>query len=279
MKFSKLIAIVIANAAKFSNPFEAAAYRAAAKKMQPLSNEIATDAKIKELNLTENMKNHLRDLKKNYREDGKELEIGEIMQLPGIGEVNAKKLFDMGFRMKNRKAKKWRKVLPRVTQLAIELNPGPIHRDVVEKYKKALTGRNIILTGSFRRGKTLLKDIDLLIVSNCASAIVKYVEKLGQKFPVKIISMGDRKASVFIRLGKNWHHMDIFRADKEDKIPALIHSTGPGSLNVRMRRKAKKMGYKLSEKGLFHLSSGKKKSFITEKEYYKFLGEEMGERF
>jgi DNA polymerase/3'-5' exonuclease PolX len=280
MKFGELAALANAKAGEAMNPFEAAAFRKTAMKLKALADERVSEAKISALDLTENMKNHLRELRMKVRDVDSATEIYKITQLPGVGAVTAKRLYDAGFRMKNSRKKKWREMLPRAAQLAIEVRPVPVDRKVVERLRSVLTKRNVFLTGSFRRGKEVMKDIDVLIVSNCLRAIGKYVDELRRRFGVKVVSIGEWKASLFVELQKGkWHHMDVFRAEKENKLPALIHTTGPGSLNVKMRKKAREKGYKLSEKGLIHLLTGRKKTFLTERAYYEFLGEEMGERF
>lgn len=104
------------------------------------------------------------------------------------------------------------------------------------------------LAGSLRRHKELIKDIDLLV-----SAKPKDVSKLMDAFAAllevdRIIAKGETKTSVLLKSGI---HVDL-RVVEDSEFPyALHHFTGSAEHNTAMRSRAKKMGFKLNEYGLF----------------------------
>jgi DNA polymerase (family X) len=110
------------------------------------------------------------------------------------------------------------------------------NRDVVE----------ISIAGSLRRGNETVKDIDLLVST-------RHPERLGGAFAASdsvasIIAQGDTKVSVTLQSGIN---TDL-RIVTESEFPyALHHFTGSKEHNTAMRGRAKAMGIKMNEYGLF----------------------------
>ena len=66
-------------------------------------------------------------------------------------------------------------------------------------------------------------------------------------------------------------HVDIRIVDEESWFPSLIYFTGSKNFNLRMRAKAKYMGFKLNEYGLFD-KSGKRMKIRDEKDIFDILG-------
>lgn len=130
--------------------------------------------------------------------------------------------------------------------------------------KKFLSGNRVHIVGSLRRHAATVKDIDFLIVddSNKSEQIYNNLETAN----VKILSSGNKK----ILLTYNDKRIDIFFTSSKDLIPAMLHFTGSKIFNIRMRQKAKELGYTLNQYGLF-TSDGKKVKIKNEKDIFKLL--------
>lgn len=104
----------------------------------------------------------------------------------------------------------------------------------------------VSIAGSLRRGNETVKDIDILASSTNS-------EKLAQAFAnmdevASIIASGETKVSVILKSGIN---ADL-RIVTESEFPyALHHFTGSKEHNTAMRGRAKDMGLKMNEYGLF----------------------------
>ncbi len=153
-----------------------------------------------------------------------------------------------------------------------------IANSIVERLKTSgLIGR-VSIAGSLRRGKTTFKDIDILVVPK-ETTKVRDVRELLLKFADPedsggIIGAGDTKVS--IRVGGL--QVD-FRIVEEESYPsALQHFTGSREHNTILRSRAKGLGLKMNEYGLFRVGdkAGKDKiervPLSSEQEVYEAIG-------
>jgi DNA polymerase (family 10) len=104
----------------------------------------------------------------------------------------------------------------------------------------------ISIGGSLRRGNETVKDIDILASSSNP-------EKLAQAFANldevdSVIASGETKVSVNLKSGVN---ADLRIVTKDEFPYALHHFTGSKEHNTAMRGRAKDMGIKMNEYGLF----------------------------
>jgi len=129
--------------------------------------------------------------------------------------------------------------------------------------RKFLRSYPPILVGSLRRKEAVIGDIDLLIIGDASEPILN---KLKANQDVTILSAGTK--TIMIRYKKT--RVDIFFTTKENLIPALLHHTGSKIFNIRMRKQAKDLGYKLNQYGLFN-KKGIKINVSNEKEIFKIL--------
>jgi DNA polymerase/3'-5' exonuclease PolX len=137
----------------------------------------------------------------------------------------------------------------------------------------------LVPAGSYRRNiisKGTSGDIDLLIFykKNTAATLEKCVDILTKKgilFP-EFFSKGDTKFQGLInnRSGAV-RQIDIRYIPLESYAPAILYFTGSKNFNQTMRQKAMRLGYKLSEYTLTHLSTGKNIDVKTEKDVFKQL--------
>lgn len=117
----------------------------------------------------------------------------------------------------------------------------------------------LIPVGGYRR-KGDLSDLDFL-----TNMDLKNVEsKLNNHFKTKIIKEGNKYMRIEIKYINKKIPLDFWKYDEKEKPFFLFHYTGPKSYNIRTRAQAERLGYKLSQHGLF--KGDKKINIKTEKE-------------
>jgi len=160
-------------------------------------------------------------------------------------------------------------------------------RRIVESLKRLPGVTACEITGSLRRKKETIGDIDILV-----SASEKQRKPIMQAFSsheevVRVIAQGETKSSVTLRIGIN---CDVRIVSKAEFPFALNYFTGSKEHNVEMRSRALAKGWSLNEYGFSPAKGGKGKRRIpectTENDLYRALGlefvppelrEEMGE--
>jgi DNA polymerase/3'-5' exonuclease PolX len=154
------------------------------------------------------------------------------------------------------------------------------HIDDVQDYLKQFNP-NIIICGSYRRGLDFSSDIDILLYnsqlltmndvkkSNMLNDYVKLLTK--NKFIVDNITNNNvTKYMGFAKWENVIRRIDIRLIPYESIYTALVYFTGSYELNRIMRKKAKELGYKLNEYGLY--KNNESIHITSEKELFKKLG-------
>jgi DNA polymerase (family 10) len=121
--------------------------------------------------------------------------------------------------------------------------------------------------GSSRRRRETVGDIDILV--SCESpeeAISAFVEHADV---VETLAKGSKKASVVVR---NGIQVDLRVVKDESFGAALQYFTGSKAHNVALRERAKRMGFKINEYGLFEIDSELKVAGEQEADIYGLLG-------
>ncbi len=142
---------------------------------------------------------------------------------------------------------------------------------VIEEILSHLSGSEAVLeaevAGSARRRMETVGDLDVLAASVEPE---KAVERFVTMLPVtRILSQGTTKSTVVLE--KNLQ-VDLRVIPPEDYGAALQYFTGSKEHNVELRTIAVKMGYKLSEYGLFERDTNSVVANRTEEEIYRALG-------
>jgi DNA polymerase (family 10) len=137
------------------------------------------------------------------------------------------------------------------------------------KYLREIDGiEQITAAGSLRRGKDTVGDLDLLVTGpNAAAALERFVA-----YPRvhEVLGRGPNKASA--KIGREGLQVDVRALPRESYGAALQYFTGSKEHNVSVRTRAVKMGFKLSEYGLFRADDDSRVAGGTEEEIYKTLG-------
>ncbi len=114
--------------------------------------------------------------------------------------------------------------------------------------------RQATIAGSLRRGKNIVKDADILVVpapGTAADEVSRVLTGLADKAAggedPDIISAGDTKISI----RNSGLQVDFRIIPEESYACALQHFTGSKEHNTQLRGRAKNMGYKMNEYGIF----------------------------
>jgi DNA polymerase (family 10) len=125
----------------------------------------------------------------------------------------------------------------------------------------------VSIAGSLRRRKEVIRDIDLLAVSTKPDELSKAFRELPGV--ADVIGSGETKTSVRFADGLA---ADL-RVVAQDEFPAaLLYFTGSKEHNTALRGRAKRLGFKLNEYGLFGEKNEKRVPCTSEAEIYGKLG-------
>src|SRR5438445_1763141 len=139
----------------------------------------------------------------------------------------------------------------------------------ISEYLSELPGvERITAAGSIRRGRETVGDVDLLVTGPAGSAVLdRFVAypKVGE-----ILGRGENKASA--KVGHEGLQVDVRALPRESYGAALQYFTGSKEHNVALRSRAVRMGFKLSEYGLFRSEDETLVCSETEGQVYEALG-------
>lgn len=152
---------------------------------------------------------------------------------------------------------------------------------LAEHLSKSQKVKLISVAGSIRRRKEVVKDIDLVAATDDPAAVMELFTTSPE---VEIVTgKGDTKSSVMLRSGIA---ADLRAVTGVEYPYALHHFTGSQLHNVKLRGRAKKMGLRMNEYGLFRVKDEGLVPCKDEAEIFKALGlsfippelrEDMGE--
>ena len=127
---------------------------------------------------------------------------------------------------------------------------------------------SIIPTGSLRRGRETVGDLDLLVTGPNAAAAL---ERMATHPRVhEVLSRGVNKTSV--KFGRDGLQVDVRALPRESFGAAMQYFTGSKEHNVAIRQRAVRMGLKLSEYGLYRVEDDTVAAGETEEGVYQALG-------
>ena len=203
--------------------------------------------------------------------------INLFMSIHGIGVSIANDLYDKGFRTLD---ELWYNAnLTSAQQLSIYYRDHLIQRITRSEMKQieaSLLGifpnSEFIIAGSYRRGEPTSGDIDVLFKMKNNIRIDELVYLLKQhKLLVGDLAQGKSKyLGIFQLPGMYAHRIDILLVDPENWGNALMYFTGSQRFNILMRQRAKDLGYRLNEYGLYNIA-GTRIITDTEEDIFKLL--------
>jgi DNA polymerase (family X) len=146
----------------------------------------------------------------------------------------------------------------------VKLNDaGEIGRSLVGYLSEEI--ENVTLSGSYRRNKETVGDLDIVGISNDPGKAMNHF--LNFHDVQRVISTGDAKSSVKLHSGIQ---ADLRISEKESFGAALLYFTGSKPHTVALRQIAQAKGYKMNEYGVY--KGRKRLAGSSEKEIYEALG-------
>lgn len=297
------IATIFRNIAKIleikgDNPFRIRAYEKAAQNIEGLTDDIENfirqdrlreipgigkdlAEKITEIVNSGRLKAY-EDLKKTIPEA-----ILDLLNIPSVGPKTAKLLYEK-LKIKNiadleaaiRKNKLERifgikeKTVENILKGIALLKKGKermplaeairIGDEFVSVLKRLPQTQKISVAGSLRRQKETVRDIDILVVSRSPERIMEAfvnIDAAGE-----ILAKGQTKSSLRTKEGVQ---VDCRVVEERSFGAALLYFTGAKNFNIHLRTIAQKIGYKISEYGIF--KNNRYLAGKTEEEIFKLL--------
>ena len=139
--------------------------------------------------------------------------------------------------------------------------------ELIERLGSRRDVRKIDYAGSLRRMAETIGDLDLLVASDHAGAVMDAFA--SDQVVDRVLAKGESKTSVLTRQGMQ---VDLRVVPRDAWGAAMIYFTGSKPHNIRIREMAVRKGLKLNEYGLFKAKSGDLIVAETEQEVYAKLG-------
>src|SRR5580704_10414758 len=122
--------------------------------------------------------------------------------------------------------------------------------------------------GSLRRGRETIGDLDLLVTGSNAAAALDRIAAHPRVH--EVLGRGANKTSV--KFGREGLQVDVRALEHATFGAAMQYFTGSKEHNVALRQRAIRMGFKLSEYGIFRAEDDSRVAGETEEEVYRALG-------
>jgi len=185
---------------------------------------------------------------------------GKLRELPRLSERSEQKILKA---IEDYRRISGRFLLDEADRTAEKLKDHLRHIKDIEKITPA---------GSLRRGRETVGDLDVLITGPCCiddgqrSGLIDEI----LRFPgiQDVLAKGDKKVSFKLRSGMQ---VDVRLLPPESYGAAMQYFTGSKNHNVSLRQRALKMGFTLSEYGLFRVKGNERVAGATEEEIYRAL--------
>ncbi|MDO9209153.1 MAG: DNA polymerase/3'-5' exonuclease PolX, partial [Deltaproteobacteria bacterium] len=284
------------------NPFRVRSYRNAARTIEDLSQSLESMVKTgMDLEEIPGIGKSIREKIEEIISTGKchfleELRVQvpagltEFLKLEGLGPKKVKVLYDqlgidsvdrlekaaqagrlrnlagMGLKTEEKILKSIEKY--RAGMGRFKLSVGFIYAQAILEYLKEVPGvRRLDPAGSFRRRKETIGDLDILAICARGCQIMDRLAKYGEV--AEIIAKGETKSSVRLQCGLQ---VDVRVLEEESYGAALHYFTGSKAHNVAIRDRAKELGLKISEYGVFRSQDDKRISGTKEEDIFKAVG-------
>jgi DNA polymerase (family X) len=279
--------------------FKPRAYRKAARTVESLSKpieEVYEEKKLKELSgVGESIATKIAEIietgKSQYLEELKKqmpADIEALTSIEGMGPKSVKKLYeklkirtldDLARAAENQKIREVKGFGPKTEKNILEhlelAKRGkervllgfalPIAEEIKHRLEKEAPVSQAAVTGSLRRMKETIGDLDILVSSTKPEKIAEFFVKMADV--QEVLDKGVTKCSVIL---KNNIRVDLRIVEEKSFGSALMYFTGSKDHNIKLRKIAMSKSYKLNEYGLF--KKDKQIAGETEEEVYRQLG-------
>ncbi|WP_126456775.1 DNA polymerase/3'-5' exonuclease PolX [Sulfuriflexus mobilis] len=123
----------------------------------------------------------------------------------------------------------------------------------------------VVIAGSYRRGKETVGDLDILVTAKANSPVMQHFVDYDEVQDV--VAKGPTRATVFLHSGLQ---VDLRVVEKNSFGAALYYFTGSKAHNIQVRRRAQQRGLKINEYGVF--KGDKRIAGETEASVFKAVG-------
>ena len=183
----------------------------------------------------------------------------KLLDLPGMGEKSEAKILKA---IKDMQKREGRFRISRALSCA---------KGYMEHLNKSPGVIEVSTAGSLRRWKESIGDIDILVTGDEGSPEMERVMERFTAYPevTEILASGETKSSVVLRSGIQ---VDLRLLDRRSFGAALLYFTGSKAHNIALRDRAKRMGLKVSEYGVFREGDNGRVAGESEEEVYRAIG-------
>jgi DNA polymerase (family 10) len=180
---------------------------------------------------------------------------GRLRNLPGMGLKTEEKIL--------KSIEHYRSGMGR-----FKLSVGFQYAEALIKHMKGTPGlKRLDPAGSFRRRRETIGDLDILAI--CGKGCKAMERFTGYGDVAEVLAKGETKSSIRLKCGLQ---VDLRVLEEESYGAALHYFTGSKAHNVAIRERAKEMGLKVSEYGVFRAKDEKRLGGAEEEEVFKAVG-------
>jgi DNA polymerase (family 10) len=185
----------------------------------------------------------------------KAAQAGRLRDLPGMGLRTEEKIL--------KSVEQYRAGMGR-----FKLSVGFTYAEALMEYLKDVPGvKRLDPAGSFRRKRETIGDLDILAICGKNCKVMDRFTDYGDV--AQVIARGETKSSVRLKCGLQ---VDLRVLEEESYGAALHYFTGSKAHNVAIRERAKELGFKVSEYGVFRAKDEKRVSGAKEEDVFKAVG-------
>jgi DNA polymerase (family 10) len=180
---------------------------------------------------------------------------GRLRNLPGMGLKTEEKIL--------KSVEHYRSGMGR-----FKLSVGFQYAEALLKHLNGAPGlKRLDPAGSFRRRRETIGDLDILAICSKGCQVMDRFTGYGDV--AEVLAKGETKSSVRLNCGLQ---VDLRVLEEESFGAALHYFTGSKAHNVTIRERAKEMGLKVNEYGVFRAKDEKRVSGAEEEEVFKAVG-------
>lgn len=167
--------------------------------------------------------------------------MGKLRELPGMGEKSERDILSAIADFE---------AMPHERRLIHEATAEA--HEYIAYMKRCKAVATITYAGSLRRGVETIGDVDLLVCGRDHVTIMDHF--VAYKEVRSVLGRGETKCSVLLSSGMQ---VDLRVLDKRVFGAGLHYFTGSKAHNIKIRDRAKRMGLKVSEYGVFRVTRGR----------------------
>ena len=125
-----------------------------------------------------------------------------------------------------------------------------------------------MMAGSYSREENVSGDIDIIVRDTSVTSMVNIINPLIKE---RLVS-GDKKFIGLVKTDKTaYRQLDIRSFTPEEWPFGVLYNCSGKNFNILIRQRASKLGYRLTEYGLFNKQTGEQIKLVSEKDIFDYL--------